>query len=113
MRTKQEEAEEIRSKFYAQVQEEYDNFRDEQIKNGIQKTYKNSLQITFYKEVYRYLITERLSDDDYLEFLGEPIIMKLWEVFNVSEVLKPSRDYLRQLMKLYRENNALNRKEAL
>lgn len=110
---KQEEAEELRKKFHAQVQKEYDCFRNVQFENGISKTFENSLQITFYKEVYRYLMTERLSEEDYIEFLGEPIILKLWEVFNVSEVLKPSRDYLRQLMKLYRENNTLNRRPAL
>ena len=92
MRIKKEELEEIRIKFYAQVQD--------------------SLQITFYKEVYRYLMDERLPDDDYIEFLGEPIIKRLWEVFAVSELPRQSKDYLRQLMKLYRENEQSGRRAA-
>ena len=45
-------------------------------------------------------------DEEYIEFLGEPIIQKLWDVFVVSELPRQTRDYLRQLVKLYRENNA-------
>lgn len=112
MRIKKEELEEIRIKFYAQVQDEYDYFRAEQMNGGINKTYENSLQITFYKEVYRYLMDERLPDDDYIELLGEPIIKRLWEVFAVSEIPRQSKDYLRQLMKLYRENEQAGRRAA-
>ena len=53
---KEEELEEVRKKFFAQVQEEYDNFRYGQKSGGIERVYTNSLKITFYKEVYRYLI---------------------------------------------------------
>ena len=97
---KEQDVEEVRKKFFAQVQEEYENFRFGQISGGIERAYKNSLKITFYKEVYRYLM------DDDIEFLGEPIIQKLWDVFVVSELPRQTRDYLRQLVKLYRENNA-------
>ena len=93
-------------KFFAQVQEEYENFRFGQISGGIERVYKNSLKITFYKEVYRYLMDDVLHDEEYIEFLGEPIIQKLWDVFVVSELPRQTRDYLRQLVKLYRENNA-------
>ncbi len=112
MRIKKDELEEIRIKFFAQVQDEYDTFRAEQMRGGIENTYKNSLQITFYKEVYRYLMDETLPDDDYIEFLGEPIIKKLWEVFAVSEIPRQSKDYLRQLIKLYRENEQSARRAA-
>ena len=76
------------------------------VSGGIERVYKNSLKITFYKEVYRYLMDDVLHDEEYIEFLGEPIIQKLWDVFVVSELPRQTRDYLRQLVKLYRENNA-------
>ena len=103
---KDQDVEEVRKKFFAQVQEEYENFRFGQISGGIERAYKNSLKITFYKEVYRYLMDDVLHDEEYIEFLGEPIIQKLWDVFVVSELPRQTRDYLRQLVKLYRENNA-------
>lgn len=103
---KEQDVEEVRKKFFAQVQEEYENFRFRQISGGIERVYKNSLKITFYKEVYRYLMDDVLHDEEYIEFLGEPIIQKLWDVFVVSELPRQTRDYLRQLVKLYRENNA-------
>lgn len=102
---KEEELEEVRKKFFAQVQEEYDNFRYKQISGGLERVYTNSLKITFYKEVYRYLMDDVLHDDEYIEFMGEPIIEKLWDVFVVSELPRQTRDYLRQLVKLYKENN--------
>lgn len=98
---KEQDVEEVRKKFFAQVQEEYENFRFGQISGGIERAYKNSLKITFYKEVYRYLMDDVLHDEEYIEFLGEPIIQKLWDVFVVSEL--PRQTYLRQLVKLYRE----------
>lgn len=103
---KEQDVEEVRKKFFAQVQEEYENFRFGQFSGGIERAYKNSLKITFYKEVYRYLMDDVLHDEEYIEFLGEPIIQKLWDVFVVSELPRQTRDYLRQLVKLYRENNA-------
>ena len=103
---KEQDVEEVRKKFFAQVQEEYENVRFGQISGGIERAYKNSLKITFYKEVYRYLMDDVLHDEEYIEFLGEPIIQKLWDVFVVSELPRQTRDYLRQLVKLYRENNA-------
>ena len=103
---KEQDVEEVRKKFFAQVQEEYETFRFGQISGGIERAYKNSLKITFYKEVYRYLMDDVLHDEEYIEFLGEPIIQKLWDVFVVSELPRQTRDYLRQLVKLYRENNA-------
>ena len=103
---KEQDVEEVRKKFFAQVQEEYENFRFGQASGGIERVYKNSLKITFYKEVYRYLMDDVLHDEEYIEFLGEPIIQKLWDVFVVSELPRQTRDYLRQLVKLYRENNA-------
>lgn len=106
---KEEELEEVRKKFFAQVQEEYDNFRYGQKSGGIERVYTNSLKITFYKEVYRYLMDDVLRDDEYIEFLGEPIIQKLWDVFVVSELPRQTRDYLRQLVKLYKENNQKGR----
>jgi hypothetical protein len=106
---KEEELEEVRKKFFAQVQEEYDNFRYGQKSGGIERVYTNSLKITFYKEVYRYLMDDVLRDDEYIEFLGEPIIQKLWDVFVVSELPRQTRDYLRQLVKLYKENNRKGR----
>ena len=45
---KEEELEEVRKKFFAQVQEEYDNFRYGQKSGGIERVYTNSLKITFY-----------------------------------------------------------------
>lgn len=107
-----EDIEEVRVKFFAQVQDEYDDFRRHQVVQGIEKVYGNSLKITFYKEVYRYLMDDVLHDDEYLEFLGEPIIEKLWDVFVVSELPRQTRDYLRQLVKLYKENNQANRRAA-
>ena len=65
---KEEELEEVRKKFFAQVQEEYDNFRYGQKSGGIERVYTNSLKITFYKEVYRYLMDDVLRDDEYIEF---------------------------------------------
>ena len=106
---KEEELEEVRKKFFAQVQEEYDNFRYGQKSGGIERVYTNSLKITFYKEVYRYLMDDVLRDDEYIEFLGEPIIQKLWDVFVVSELPRQTRVYLRQLVKLYKENNRKGR----
>ncbi len=106
---KEEELEGVRKKFFAQVQEEYDNFRYGQKSGGIERVYTNSLKITFYKEVYRYLMDDVLRDDEYIEFLGEPIIQKLWDVFVVSELPRQTRDYLRQLVKLYKENNRKGR----
>ena len=106
---KEEELEEVRKKFFAQVQEEYDRFRFGQISGGIERVYKNSLKITFDKEVYRYLMDDVLHDEEYIEFLGEPIIQKLWDVFVVSELPRQTRDYLRQLVKLYKENNQKGR----
>ena len=103
---KEQDVEEVRKKFFAQVQEEYEHFRFGQISGGIERAYKNSLKITFYKEVYRYLMDDVLHDEEYIEFLGEPIIQKLWDVFVVSELPRQTRDYLRQLVKLYRESNA-------
>jgi len=107
---KKVDIEEVQKKFFAQVQEEYDRFRYGQMKAGIDNVFKNSLKITFYKEVYRYLMDDVLHDDEYVEFLGEPIIEKLWDVFVVTELPRQTRDYLRQLIKLYRENNNANRR---
>lgn len=112
MRYNKDEIEEIKIKFFAQVQDEYDYFRKKVTKKGIEGVYADSLQITFYKEVYRYLMDDNLSEDDYVQFLGEPIIKKLWEVFTVSELPRQSRDYLRQLVKLYRENEKAQRRAA-
>lgn len=67
---KEQDVEEVRKKFFAQVQEEYENFRFGQISGGIERAYKNSLKITFYKEVYRYLMDDVLHDEEYIEFLG-------------------------------------------
>ena len=83
---KKVDIEEVQKKFFAQVQEEYDRFRYGQMKAGIDNVFKNSLKITFYKEVYRYLMDDVLHDDEYIEFLGEPIIEKLWDVFVVTEL---------------------------
>ena len=43
---KEQDVEEVRKKFFAQVQEEYENFRFGQISGGIERVYKNSLKIT-------------------------------------------------------------------
>ena len=75
---KEQDVEEVRKKFFAQVQEEYENFRFGQISGGIERAYKNSLKITFYKEVYRYLMDDVLHDEEYIEFLGEPIIYRIF-----------------------------------
>ncbi len=112
MRYNKEEIEEIKIKFFAQVQDEYDYFRKKIMSKGIEGVYSDSLRVTFYKEVYRYLMDDNLHEDDYMQFLGEPIIKKLWEVFAVSELPRQSRDYLRQLIKLYRENENANRRVA-
>ena len=104
--------EEVRRAFFKQVQNEYDNFRRFQMQGGVNKVYKNSLKVTFYKEVYKYLMDDVLRDEEYNEFLGEKIIEKLWDIFVVSELPRQSRDYLRQLINLYRENNARQRKVA-
>ena len=104
--------EEVRRAFFKQVQNEYDNFRRFQMQSGVNKVYKNSLKVTFYKEVYKYLMDDVLRDEEYNEFLGEKIIEKLWDIFVVSELPRQSRDYLRQLINLYRENNARQRKVA-
>ena len=109
---KKVDIEEVQKKFFAQVQEEYDRFRYGQMKAGIDNVYRNSLKITFYKETYRYLMDDVLHDDEYIEFLGEPIIEKLWDVFVVTELPRQTRDFLRQLIKLYRENNKANRRMA-
>ena len=106
---KEEELEEVRKKFFAQLKDEYYNFRYGKKSVGIVRVYTNSLKITFYKEVYRYLMDDVLRDDEYIEFLGEPIIQKLWDVFVVSELPRQTRDYLRQLVKLYKENNRKGR----
>ena len=39
---KEQDVEEVRKKFFAQVQEEYENFRFGQISGGIERVYKNS-----------------------------------------------------------------------
>lgn len=107
-----QDMEDVRKQFFAQVQEEYDTFRRVQMRNGLEKVFENSLKITFYKEVYRYLMDDVLHDQEYEEFLGEKIIEKLWDVFVVSELPRQTRDYLRQLVKLHRENNAAKRRVA-
>ncbi|MBD5086453.1 MAG: hypothetical protein HDT32_03735 [Clostridiales bacterium] len=107
-----ENMEEVRRAFFKQVQSEYDSFRHFQLRSGVDKVYKNSLKVTFYKEVYKYLMDDVLRDEEYNEFLGEKIIEKLWDIFVVSELPRQSRDYLRQLINLYRENNARQRKVA-
>lgn len=107
-----QDIEEVRRAFFKQVQSEYDDFRRIQMRGVIDKVYENSLKITFYKEVYRYLMDDVLHDEEYVEFLGEKIIEKLWDVFVVSELPRQTRDYLRQLIKLYRENNERKRQAA-
>lgn len=104
--------EEVRRAFFVQVQNEYDDFRRIQMRDGVDKIYDNSLKITFYKEVYKYLMDDVLHDEEYVEFLGEKIIEKLWDVFVVSELPRQTRDYLRQLIKLHRENNERQRQAA-
>ena len=66
--------EELRRAFFRQVQDEYDSFRHFQIRGGVDKVYNNSLKVTFYKEVHRYLMNDVLRDEEYNEFLGEKII---------------------------------------
>lgn len=107
-----QDIEEVRRAFFKQVQSEYDDFRRIQMHGGIDKVYANSLKITFYKEVYRYLMDDVLHDEEYVEFLGEKIIEKLWDVFVVSELPRQTRDYFRQLIKLHRENNERQRRAA-
>ena len=109
---KTRDREDVRRVFFAQVQKEYDAFRCLQIRNGLEKVYENSLKITFYKEVYKYLMDDVLHDEEYEEFVGEKIIEKLWDVFVVAELPRQTRDYLRQLIKLYRENNRRQRQAA-
>lgn len=104
--------EEARRLFFVQVQNEYDDFRSIQMRGGIDKVYNNSLKITFYKEVHKYLMDDVLHDEEYIEFLGEKIIEKLWDIFVVSELPRQTRDYLRQLIKLHRENNERKRRAA-
>lgn len=104
--------EEVRRAFFKQVQNEYDNFRRFQMRGGVDNVYKNSLKITFYKEVSKYLMDDVLRDEEYNEFLGEKIIEKLWDIFVVSELPRQSRDYLRQLIKLHRENKERHREVA-
>ena len=53
-----------------------------------------------------------LHDEEYIEFIGEKIIAKLWDVFVVSELPRQTRDYLRQLIKLHRENNERKKQVA-
>lgn len=101
----------VRKKFFAQVQEEYNIFHYSVMSSGAETIYDKSLKITFYKEIYRYLMDDVLHDEEYIEFCGEPIIQKLWDVFVVSELPRQTHDYLRQLIKLYKENN--NRKESV
>ncbi len=110
---KKVDIEEIQRKFFAQVQEEYDRFRAYQMGKGLESVYKNSLKITFYKEVYRYLMDDILHDEEYVEFLGESIIEKLWDIFVVAELPRQTRDYLRQLINLYSENNKAKRRSAV
>ncbi len=107
-----QDIEEVRRAFFVQVQNEYDDFCRIQMRGGIDRVYENSLKITFYKEVYRYLMDDVLHDEEYVEFLGEKIIEKLWDVFVVSELPRQTRDYLRQLIKLHRENNERQRQAA-
>lgn len=104
--------EEVRRAFFVQVQNEYDDFRRIQMRGCVDKVYDNSLKITFYKEVHKYLMDDVLHDEEYVEFLGEKIIEKLWDVFVVSELPRQTRDYLRQLIKLHRENNERQRQAA-
>jgi hypothetical protein len=101
-----EETETMRVKFFAQVQEEYDAFREKIMRGTQTELYELSLKITFYKEVYQYLMDDMLSDEEYTEFTGEKIIQKLWDVFVVSELPRKTRDYLRQLLNLHRQNKS-------
>lgn len=103
---------EVRKAFFKQVQKEYDGFRRFQMRGGIDKVYKDSLKVTFYKEVYKYLMDDVLQDEEYIQFLGENIIEKLWDIFVVSELPRQTRDYLRQLIKLHRENKERQREVA-
>ncbi|MCX4363635.1 MAG: hypothetical protein OSJ74_09695, partial [Clostridia bacterium] len=98
-----------RRALFKQVQSEYDGFKRIQMYGGIDKVYDNSLKVTFYKEVYRYLMDDVLHDEEYEEFAGEKIIEKLWDIFVVTELPRQTRDYLRQLIKLHRENKERQR----
>ncbi len=97
---------ELRKRFFARLQREYDAFQSRILRLPREKIYESSLKITFYREVYLYLNDDVLKDEEYADFAGENILGKLWEVFTVSELPRQTRDYLRQLVKLYRDNRA-------
>lgn len=101
---RQEEREAIRAKFNAQVKDEYVHFKNAVMSKGKAFVYKNAIQIAFYREVCGYLVSDDMSDDDRLEFMGVPIIEKLWHIYEMSELPKSNYNYLRQLIYLYRKN---------
>lgn len=90
--------------FFVRLHEEYDSFKNYIIRQPIDKVYDNSIKITFYREVFKYLDGDVLSDEEYFNFVGENILLKLWDIFVVAELPRQTRDYLRQLINLYKSN---------
>lgn len=74
-----QDIEEVRRAFFIQVQNEYDDFRRIQVRGGIEKVYDNSLKITFYKEVHKYLMDDVLHDEEYstLQEVSKKIFAKI------------------------------------
>lgn len=99
-----EEREIIRTKFNAQVKDEYGHFENSVLSRDKNFIYINAIQVAFYCEVYKYLLSDDLSDDDRIAFMGVPIIEKLWRIYEVSELPKSNYNFLRQLIYIYRKN---------
>lgn len=90
----------------AKCNKEYKEFRKAKEKLTKEEIITDSLRITFFKEIHKYIINEPNIPSDYLAKMNDmnPIIGTMWNIYKERVVDKSGDHYLTQLLEFYCNN---------
>ncbi len=96
----------LRQKVIAKANKEYKEFKEVESKLSKDELIVDSLRITFFKEIHKYIINENDIPLEYLSKMNamNPIIGTMWNIYKERVVDKSGDHYLTQLLEFYCNN---------
>lgn len=96
---------EIRERVNRRVNKEYRSFRTNYLKSGKDKIYRDSLKITFYNEMFVYVINAQVPFNWVMEMDEMPFILDgLWQTYHTKMIEVASDHFLSQLLEFHHNN---------
>lgn len=108
-----ETEQDIRTRVNRRINKEYHSFREMYSKSDKDKAYRDSLKITFYKEMFIYAINGQVPLNWVMEMDEMPFILDgLWQTYHTKVIEQASDHFLSQLLEFHHNNlKRLKRRE--